>query len=170
LGSGTTTRSESSFACPSSRNAKAVPARMRISPGPRIRPRFLYCSRTSGTFLTRVRCARSCTRMDAERVRSLNWPSHPCASSSGAERTCARFGSHQIGLQSRSSPSELPTQFASRQPKNLPEPYTVPVWRAVSRCIPQRRRPDSNWGWRFCRPLPYHLATAPMSCSKGLPR
>jgi integrase len=25
----------------------------------------------------------------------------------------------------------------------------------------QRRRPDSNRGWRFCRPLPYHLATAP---------
>ena len=26
-----------------------------------------------------------------------------------------------------------------------------------------RRRPDLNRGWRFCRPLPYHLATAPMS-------
>ena len=25
----------------------------------------------------------------------------------------------------------------------------------------KRRRPDSNRGWRFCRPLPYHLATAP---------
>ena len=24
-----------------------------------------------------------------------------------------------------------------------------------------RRRPDLNRGWRFCRPLPYHLATAP---------
>ena len=24
-----------------------------------------------------------------------------------------------------------------------------------------RRRPDSNWWWRFCRPLPYHLATSP---------
>src|SRR5579859_2766772 len=24
-----------------------------------------------------------------------------------------------------------------------------------------RRRPESNWGWRFCRPLPYHLATSP---------
>ena len=24
-----------------------------------------------------------------------------------------------------------------------------------------RQRPDSNWGWRFCRPLPYHLATLP---------
>ena len=24
-----------------------------------------------------------------------------------------------------------------------------------------RQRPDSNWGWRFCRPLPYHLATSP---------
>ena len=24
-----------------------------------------------------------------------------------------------------------------------------------------RRRPDSNRGWRFCRPLPCHLATAP---------
>src|SRR5687767_1199056 len=26
-----------------------------------------------------------------------------------------------------------------------------------------RRRPDLNRGWRFCRPLPYHLATAPFS-------
>ena len=25
-----------------------------------------------------------------------------------------------------------------------------------------RRRPDLNRGWRFCRPLPYHLATAPI--------
>ena len=24
-----------------------------------------------------------------------------------------------------------------------------------------RRRPDLNRGWRFCRPLPYLLATAP---------
>ena len=24
-----------------------------------------------------------------------------------------------------------------------------------------RRRPESNRGWRFCRPLPYRLATAP---------
>ena len=26
-----------------------------------------------------------------------------------------------------------------------------------------RRRPDLNRGWRFCRPLPYRLATAPSS-------
>src|SRR5262249_57637508 len=26
-----------------------------------------------------------------------------------------------------------------------------------------RRRPDLNRGWRFCRPLPYLLATAPGS-------
>ena len=31
------------------------------------------------------------------------------------------------------------------------------------RCGCWRRRPDSNRGWRFCRPLPYHLATAPTS-------
>ncbi len=24
-----------------------------------------------------------------------------------------------------------------------------------------RRRPESNWGWSFCRALPYHLATSP---------
>ena len=24
-----------------------------------------------------------------------------------------------------------------------------------------RRHPDLNWGWRCCRPLPYHLAMAP---------
>src|SRR5687767_16036789 len=28
-----------------------------------------------------------------------------------------------------------------------------------------RRRPDLNRGWRFCRPLPYHLATAPLGCA-----
>ena len=28
-----------------------------------------------------------------------------------------------------------------------------------------RRRPESNWGWRFCRPLPCHLATSP--CLEG---
>ena len=24
-----------------------------------------------------------------------------------------------------------------------------------------RRHPDSNWGWSFCRALPYHLAMSP---------
>ena len=31
-----------------------------------------------------------------------------------------------------------------------------------------RRRPDLNRGWRFCRPLPYHLATAPSDQKRGL--
>ena len=30
-----------------------------------------------------------------------------------------------------------------------------------------RRRPDLNRGWRFCRPLPYHLATAPLSVCRA---
>src|SRR5216684_3449154 len=30
-----------------------------------------------------------------------------------------------------------------------------------------RRRPDLNRGWRFCRPLPYHLATAPIGLKAG---
>jgi hypothetical protein len=30
-----------------------------------------------------------------------------------------------------------------------------------------RRRPDLNRGWRFCRPLPYHLATAPAGTCAG---
>jgi hypothetical protein len=30
-----------------------------------------------------------------------------------------------------------------------------------------RRRPDLNRGWRFCRPLPYHLATAPLLVIRG---
>ena len=30
-----------------------------------------------------------------------------------------------------------------------------------------RRRPDLNRGWRFCRPLPYHLATAPSGRKNG---
>jgi hypothetical protein len=32
-----------------------------------------------------------------------------------------------------------------------------------------RRRPESNWGWRFCRPLPYHLATSPRTSASILP-
>src|SRR6266542_6177537 len=32
-----------------------------------------------------------------------------------------------------------------------------------------RRRPDLNRGWRFCRPLPYHLATAPLRTVSGDP-
>jgi hypothetical protein len=31
-----------------------------------------------------------------------------------------------------------------------------------------RRRPDLNRGWRFCRPLPYHLATAPIGLWGGI--
>ena len=31
----------------------------------------------------------------------------------------------------------------------------------VGRWVGWRRRRDLNAGWRFCRPLPYHLATAP---------
>src|SRR5262249_50190390 len=30
-----------------------------------------------------------------------------------------------------------------------------------------RRRPDLNRGWRFCRPLPYLLATAPLKMTRG---
>ena len=30
-----------------------------------------------------------------------------------------------------------------------------------------RRRPDLNRRWRFCRPLPYHLATSPYLCWSG---
>ena len=33
-----------------------------------------------------------------------------------------------------------------------------------------RRRPDSNWGWRFCRPRPYHLATSPNAPVRRGPR
>ena len=31
-----------------------------------------------------------------------------------------------------------------------------------------RRRPDLNRGSRFCRPLPYHLATAPFTLFRGM--
>src|SRR6266542_7081318 len=33
-----------------------------------------------------------------------------------------------------------------------------------------RRRPDLNRGWRFCRPLTYHLATAPLWLCRGCTR
>ena len=31
----------------------------------------------------------------------------------------------------------------------------------------KRRRPDLNWWWRCCRPLPYHLATTPQVTPTG---
>ena len=34
----------------------------------------------------------------------------------------------------------------------------------ISHDLKWRRRPDLNRRWRFCRPLPYHLATAPIGC------
>ena len=42
----------------------------------------------------------------------------------------------------------------------------------MSRCLQPtsdvlKCRPDSNRGWRFCRPLPYHLATAPRHDPSG---
>ena len=37
--------------------------------------------------------------------------------------------------------------------EHKPFEFELKVW---------RRRPDLNRGWRFCRPLPYHLATAPL--------
>jgi hypothetical protein len=33
-----------------------------------------------------------------------------------------------------------------------------------------RRRPDLNRGWRFCRPLPYLLATAPQNDARASER
>jgi hypothetical protein len=39
--------------------------------------------------------------------------------------------------------------------------YRPRSWNAFAR-KDWRRRPDLNRGWRFCRPLPYHLATAPV--------
>ena len=41
----------------------------------------------------------------------------------------------------------------SRYPKrNTSQQAGVSFW---------RRHPDSNWGWSFCRALPYHLAMSP---------
>src|SRR6476620_7972993 len=42
----------------------------------------------------------------------------------------------------------------------------VPGWARSSTCLPgsdagKRRRPDSNWCTRLCRPLPNHSATSP---------
>src|SRR6266446_2934014 len=42
---------------------------------------------------------------------------------------------------------------SGRKPKNIRKDW--------------RRRPDLNRGWRFCRPLPYHLATAPIGPDGG---
>ena len=33
-------------------------------------------------------------------------------------------------------------------------------------CRSWRRRPELNRGWRFCRPLPYRLATAPLGSDR----
>ena len=47
----------------------------------------------------------------------------------------------------------------------LGTPSGIRCWRPDRLCdspsVCWRRRPDLNRRWRFCRPLPYHLATAP---------
>ena len=55
---------------------------------------------------------------------------------------------------------------ASNRPGTPPAPATVVV---IGKCEREswRRRPDLNRGWRFCRPLPYHLATAPSGRQRG---
>ena len=54
-------------------------------------------------------------------------------------------------------------------PKQLPSANGPPVRWAVSAC--SRRGADRNRTdeWRFCRPLPYHLATAPRWISRSRP-
>src|SRR2546425_6593186 len=47
---------------------------------------------------------------------------------------------------------------ATRAAEAFPEGIDLGIW---------RRRPDLNRGWRFCRPLPYHLATAPDEICEG---
>jgi bifunctional non-homologous end joining protein LigD len=46
-------------------------------------------------------------------------------------------------------------------PKSFPNGKRASTLEALSCCGSQRRRSESNRRWRFCRPLPYHLATAP---------
>ena len=55
----------------------------------------------------------------------------------------------------RAAPSAPPPSGSKAGRRTSPGPATriaLENW---------RRRPDLNRGWRFCRPLPYHLATAP---------
>jgi hypothetical protein len=67
------------------------------------------------------------------------------------------------------SVSELSTpHLRSLRPLRRASVRTIDPWTHTnldSRWEGWRRRPDLNRGWRFCRPLPYLLATAPRSQS-----
>src|SRR5215207_10034912 len=65
----------------------------------------------------------------------------------------AIFGTLQQG-----STSPVITQAITLSP--LPAVRPIPLVTFIRKIW--RRRPDLNRGWRFCRPLPYHLATAPL--------
>ena len=63
---------------------------------------------------------------------------------------------------------ELSQRRRCEPPCGAPRPDWLRVFTSVftseggTREKDWRRRPDLNRGWRFCRPLPYHLATAPL--------
>jgi hypothetical protein len=84
------------------------------------------------------------------------------------------------------APAACASSIRGRLPSRAAQPKAAPhtgatVWlrfdrpkraaTALNPIFPKeswRRRPDLNRGWRFCRPLPYHLATAPIE-DRGLP-
>lgn len=50
------------------------------------------------------------------------------------------------------------------RPGSLPPSPCVFIGTRQKACLSfWRRHPDSNWGWSFCRALPYHLAMSPYS-------
>ena len=99
-------------------------------------------------------------------------PQHDPARRTGTRRDAARRPQDALGVRSlqhrlrwrpanRRAQLSRPRQGQFRdswgQSRSIAESETLKIasefW---------RRRPDLNRGWRFCRPLPYHLATAPV--------
>jgi hypothetical protein len=127
--------------------------------------RSLYPAKT----LQASRCARMCAKLDADRVRKPKLTFAPREDSAWKLRNLGDLRQLIRGLAKqmltpprRSAPKSCrPGTRLEKLPKNLPTAIRASKWRPVSYCGVERRRPDSNRGWRFCRPLPYHLATAP---------
>ncbi len=92
---------------------------------------------------------------------------------SGGNRASERVGGPGAKLERHASER---SERASRTERNMPTrrllearcaSERVGVWGQSPRIKEWRRRPDLNRRWRFCRPLPYHLATAPENRAKG---
>ena len=112
-----------------------------------------------GEALTRYREAQEDIQKDPHRQLAGNRSASPAGLLGAGYPSGTPFASpHPQKISSVCLLRDLYQQLA--YPKNdKPHRKLVVFW---------RRRPDSNRGWRFCRPLPYHLATSPYPLVKQI--